>query len=356
MSFFENLKISSKIMTLLGLLGLFVVATLIFTASRMHHIDDTYSVLLAKDAKGPVMVIRLNTRLIDTGRLMYMIIAENEIPKMRAIDKELAGTIEKIREYSQVAKALLSGTTNIDVVLAPFESLIKTTEDIRTAALAGDKAAAMQMMGTRFEPGLAALRKSLNILTDATLANLEKASGEATVETEATIELTYIATAVGLVFVLALAVVLTRRYLSRPIVELGEIMRRLAEHDYTVVVHGTARKDEVGSMAQAVQVFKDGMIRAEEASAIQDRERQEREQRTQRIEVMTRDFDASVLSILGTVADAGTEMQETAWWVVCSAVADMAEAVSCISVPASATVPRMDNTEASKSRVITSIR
>jgi methyl-accepting chemotaxis protein len=313
MSFFENLKISSKISTLLGLLGLFVLASMAVTAGRMHHISDTYSALLSRDAKGPVIVIRLNARLLDTGRLMYMIIAEPDLPKIQAIDKEVIATSGKFRDYLATAKALMPGkAAQFDSLLEGYNGLANIAQDVRTKALNSDNAPAMQIMRDQFEPKMAALRKDLNAVTDQSLEDLQKASTITSVETDATIRWTILSITIGLLVVLALAIVLTKTYLSRPIVAIAHVMHRLADRDYAAVVQGIERKDEVGTIAQAVQVFKDGMMRADQAAIQEERQHQDRERRAQRIEAMTLDFDSAVSHILTTVAEAGTEMHATA--------------------------------------------
>lgn len=55
--------------------------------------------------------------------------------------------------------------------------------------------------------------------------------------------------------------------ISRPIRGLTEQMNHLATGDLTVAVAGTERRDEIGAMAQAVQVFKDGMIERDRLQA-----------------------------------------------------------------------------------------
>jgi methyl-accepting chemotaxis protein len=54
---------------------------------------------------------------------------------------------------------------------------------------------------------------------------------------------------------------------ARPLNQLSERMRRLAGGDLDVLVEGQARGDEVGGMAQAVQVFKDNGLTARAAEA-----------------------------------------------------------------------------------------
>ena len=53
---------------------------------------------------------------------------------------------------------------------------------------------------------------------------------------------------------------------STPIQRITEAMKRLAGHDLSTDIVGLGRKDEIGAMAAAVQVFKDSMIEADRLS------------------------------------------------------------------------------------------
>ncbi len=53
------------------------------------------------------------------------------------------------------------------------------------------------------------------------------------------------------------------RGISSPVTAMTAAMRRLAEHDLTVMVPGVGRGDEIGAMAGAVQVFKDNALRTQ---------------------------------------------------------------------------------------------
>jgi diguanylate cyclase len=54
---------------------------------------------------------------------------------------------------------------------------------------------------------------------------------------------------------------------SRPIARMTEAMRRLAQRELEVTIPGIRRGDEIGAMASAVQVFRDGLIEAARLSA-----------------------------------------------------------------------------------------
>jgi methyl-accepting chemotaxis protein len=121
-----------------------------------------------------------------------------------------------------------------------------------------------------------------------------------------------IASISGAVLGMILAWVMGDR-LSRPIIAITAIMRRLADHDLGVEIPGQTRKDEIGQMAQAVQVFKTNAIRNDEleAEARAQEERAKEEQR--RFMNQTADsFTNSVGSIIEAVAAAAVELQATA--------------------------------------------
>jgi methyl-accepting chemotaxis protein len=48
--------------------------------------------------------------------------------------------------------------------------------------------------------------------------------------------------------------------IAAPVARMTEVMRRLADHDTSVAIPGAGRRDEIGAMADAVQVFKDNAI------------------------------------------------------------------------------------------------
>jgi methyl-accepting chemotaxis protein len=100
--------------------------------------------------------------------------------------------------------------------------------------------------------------------------------------------------------------------IAGPIGQMTSAMIKLAGGDKAVEIPGTSREDELGNMAEAVKVFKENMIRADELAAREAEESQKRQERAQSIESITSDFDASVSKLLGAVSVASSDMQSTA--------------------------------------------
>jgi methyl-accepting chemotaxis protein len=99
---------------------------------------------------------------------------------------------------------------------------------------------------------------------------------------------------------------------TRPLAAMTDAMKRLAAKDMSADIIGIGRKDEIGDMAEAVQVFKHGMIEAARLAAEQEAENIAKEQRTAAIEQLIQNFDSAVGSVLGGVASASTELSQTA--------------------------------------------
>jgi methyl-accepting chemotaxis protein len=118
--------------------------------------------------------------------------------------------------------------------------------------------------------------------------------------------------AVALVLALV-GLVVVRWRVTRPITEMTRVMGSLAGGDLAVDVAGAQRRDEIGEMAKAVQVFKDDLIRmrALEAESALARASAE-EQRRATLRDMAGRLEQAVGGIVGMVSSSATELQATA--------------------------------------------
>jgi len=99
---------------------------------------------------------------------------------------------------------------------------------------------------------------------------------------------------------------------SKPITAMTEAMKRLAGHDLKTEIVGLGRKDEIGAMAGAVQVFKDSMIESDRLTEAQAAEREGREKRAQALDKLTKNFEAKVRELVTNLSSAATEMEASA--------------------------------------------
>jgi methyl-accepting chemotaxis protein len=107
----------------------------------------------------------------------------------------------------------------------------------------------------------------------------------------------------ALLFALAIfgTVWFIRRNVTRPVVELAGIMDRLAEDRTDLAVPLTARRDELGRMARAVETFRVGIGRRLELERAARAEAERREAQIRDIQTLCSDFDRTFVSTVGSM-------------------------------------------------------
>ncbi|MEP3115844.1 HAMP domain-containing methyl-accepting chemotaxis protein [Nisaea sp.] len=123
--------------------------------------------------------------------------------------------------------------------------------------------------------------------------------------------LSAIATAICVVIGLAAAFLIARG-ISRPVKVLTGVMARLADGESSTEVPMTERGDEMGEMAKAVMVFRESMLKAEELQEVSRKDQERRDQRTLRIEELTKSFDSTAAETLTSVSEAAENLRGSA--------------------------------------------
>ena len=96
--------------------------------------------------------------------------------------------------------------------------------------------------------------------------------------------------------------------ITRPLRAIEGAMRRLAAGDDGAEVPGTKRRDEIGEMARAVQVFQGGLIERARLAAEQLAAQETRDRRARALEALIDGFQSAILAITETVAGAAGEL------------------------------------------------
>ncbi len=115
-----------------------------------------------------------------------------------------------------------------------------------------------------------------------------------------------------LLVITAVLVTVIVRGITRPIAGMTEDMAALAGGDKSIEIEGAHRGDEIGEMAQAVEVFKENMIKADQLAAEQAKENEAKEKRRVAMEELAANFEGNVSSVLGEVGQASNTMKTTA--------------------------------------------
>lgn len=112
--------------------------------------------------------------------------------------------------------------------------------------------------------------------------------------------------------VIALIGFAVSRQIAGPITKMTDVMKVLANNDFSVSIPGRDRHDEIGQMASAVQVFKENGMEAERLRKEQvEAEKRAEAEKRQMMEDLASDFENKVGGVITSLATAAEEMRNS---------------------------------------------
>ncbi len=314
MNYFNNLKIPFKlVLSFAALLFFFMTNAAVvlhqMSAMNMASLDVSTNWMPSVDA-----LERLEVSVVEHRRWELRHIIATDEKDIASIERQIETARAKIAEIRKTYEKLISSPEEQNL----YDSFVKRLDEVYAAS---DKAMALSRQNQN-EQAIAMIKTEGTVSFDSLREILSKdielnTKGAATANTVqvasyATARLTtFSLLGVVLLLTVALGLVL-RSAIAKPITAMTGAMKSLAEGDKTTDIPARGRRDEIGAMAEAVQVFKDNAIRADQLADEQERARAAREARARTIESLTGGFDQDVSNMLEIVASALTQMEATA--------------------------------------------
>jgi len=104
----------------------------------------------------------------------------------------------------------------------------------------------------------------------------------------------------------------TGRSIARPVNAMTRTMTALAEGDLAITVPAQNHRDEVGTMARAVDVFRKAMLEARRLDEAQREEWQQKEARAQMLTAMQHEFEGKASRLVEVLTGSADELEDTA--------------------------------------------
>ena len=286
MAFLDNIKISVKTIGCVLLLAVVSVALTIFSGGILHHMETEYEALLEGDAQSRVELARVTRRAYE---ISYEALAVTTYAPDSPEAKKHAGEIEAAYKSGMGSIGLakkFSPRRQSDI--AKYE---RTLTELRN--LAAGIASSYMRTETANATELRKLNDLMPVLaTDFRSINesfsKEMASSMAALSAAGrrSLMLVYVCGAIGILLSLLLALWISMSKIAKPLNQLGLRMGALANGDLAVEIDGQNRRDEVGTMARAVQVFKDNAVALKESEAQAETQRRAAEEERVRNEAL----------------------------------------------------------------------
>jgi methyl-accepting chemotaxis protein len=311
---FRHLSITLKVVLSFAFLVLISASAILAGVYGLRTIEETGS---WRDRTYEVIqqVAQLTSSMSDqeTGLRGYLLSADEAfLAPYDEGQKNFAASLAKARALVADNPTQLARLDDVAVAASRWQEQIAGT----AIALMGDRqtyadARKIETSGAGKE-SMDALRVKVREIAQAEQSLLEARSREA----KAAVGLSNKLSLGGLAAIVALAGLtglVINGTLSRPIRRMTAVMANLASGDVAVQVPDLDRRDEVGAMAAAVQVFKDNLIRTralEEETALARAGAEA--QRKAAMQEMADTFERAIGGIVDSVTAAASQMQATA--------------------------------------------
>ncbi len=259
----------------------------------------------------------LVTRAGGTSAHLYVVISDIIVNRdMDRSMKEWKKIKAHMMDEMKSVKTLATSPQEFDQIekgMAAFERLIGLFEQKIMPLLKDpdEPTAEIRRLYKKIAEETETMRRAHESLAESSVAAAEDAGTEFDVVARNTLILSSIVAIVASIGLILISLFSTRSIVT-PIRAMTEYMQRLAKGENVANVPALERQDEIGAMAQSVNVFKETAMERLRLEEEQEKARQAREERAKFIQNRAHAFDAMVAESLGSMAMATTTMTATA--------------------------------------------
>lgn len=233
-----------------------------FMANTLNRVDGNYSVLIDTDITFAQKLERMRGDLANLGRQMNNVLLLQDPAGLAPLAKSITEIQAAISDSNAVVTRLAKpeATATVARMTDMMAAIKRALPDVLALKEKGDHAGAAALYAKECRPLVVETFNTAAKLADDVNAVVKRSSDQLSDETDAIIAWAIGAMLAAILLAGAASVVIAVLGIRRPITALNGVMEQLAKGDATVVVTGTDRGDEVGSMARTVEVFKQNLL------------------------------------------------------------------------------------------------
>lgn len=321
-AWFGNLSIGRKITVFFGvnlvfalIAGIFIISGFMQVGNRAESINATHDRALEAE--------RLVVELSEAQRHAEMLVATGDLARAREVLRELDAVDFKLNAMRDMLIASnVSAFDQLSVIEAGADDFRNQINRFNAADITSAQRERMASEVTSTGSfALEAGREMANLLGQE--ADAMSDSGEALIST-------LLLAWIGLAGVLAILTLAAQRYFDRSVSgtlkDMAAQMTRLASGQKDVTISGKSRKDEIGEMARAFEIFHRAGIRLErlsreraqkvraeldEQTRMQVQQEEARLARERMLQNVADQFERTVGDVVNGVASASSQLQTT---------------------------------------------
>jgi methyl-accepting chemotaxis protein len=309
----KNLSIVSKFLTVMGIFGLFVIVVAFYSTSQMRGITSGFE-RVADTTSSAVLSMAVADRELSQAHagIEELLIATTNAEDQAALAVVKRATASFNTRFTNIAALVPDQAPALRALQDRTDTLLNTTcaqsvtLGVAATTPAQDQAAQAEFLNN-CEPPFPQL--IADIEAERAVLTSEAQQDRAAIQTDAgnAITLTFALILVGLAMTMLGGFFAVRTWIATPVKALHGVMDRLSGNDLQAKVTGTERKDEIGGMARAVQVFKDAGIEKLRLEAEAQEQRAQSEEGRQRREA---ESEAAAKQLAFVIESVGTGLEK----------------------------------------------
>jgi methyl-accepting chemotaxis protein len=309
-----RLSIKALLTSLFSLIVLVAIGQGILAIMSLRMISSAVEDVVTNGLPSVAQLGQINTNIGKIRSKQYRLLTSTNVGDRQ----EALGKISQLRvdiaRLRTVYEPLINSPTEREIY-DQFSKSWNESEATWTTVLSMSDSGAVddaQRMFQATSPQFNAASDKLQQDVDLNVSNANASGTKAQGTIERALSLTYVSSTATIMIAIA-AMLFSLSRVVRPLVRMTGFMSILADGNTTAPVPDLERHDEIGLMAKAVQVFKDGIIRNRELEAAAETARMNVEhQRKAGMRRLADEFDQAVSGIVHQVSSAATELQATA--------------------------------------------
>ncbi|MBB6255037.1 methyl-accepting chemotaxis protein [Nitrospirillum iridis] len=258
-------------------------------------------------ASNELLQAMLEARRYQQGMLLATT-DEARAEQERMVNQQLARVTKGRHEYEPLVTVERAQIERFDRLWPQF---LASSNQLADVLRKGDRAQALTLYAS---DNREQTRQIVATLTEAADLNY-RAGQQAYATLTRTTDISRLGTLLALAAALAAAIaagLVTVLTIGRPTRQLTGVMTRLSQRQLDTAIPGADRLDEIGAMARAVQVFRDGLVEADRLAAVQRDEEAAKARRVAAIDALVNDFDERSSNILRQFSGAAAELDTAA--------------------------------------------
>ena len=327
MSVLSRFRVLTKILAVLFLMTGTAAGMAWFSIHALGTLNEVIGNMDAR-AKRALVAALANQSAIMINRAEYRIAMdprpENKEAARKVIDQETKNFEERIENVGQSRDEQTRAM--VPAIKQSFASYSKNVE--RTLSLA-DGLKDVQLSGSTEKlresvvDGRAQadkLQQAMRAVADRLNSEVDSYAKDGAEEYQSTSRLLIIVASICILVGLSAGFLVGQYGIAKPIVAIVELLRTLANGDFSAAIIGADRKDEIGDIARAAMVFKDnGLAKIQLEQDQKEAEKRAAQQRKADMVKLADQFEGAVGEIVQTVSSASTQLEASAGTLTSSA-------------------------------------